>query len=391
MTYTAMHPTYMATSLGYGSQQQMSPLQFGQIPQVFGQQQVSPTGGMIQQEEQILPQEHLVNPASFWNKLARQAIRYGQPVARQILEAVQYQQAQPQMLQYAVQTAVHQLQPLMSQQYGIGLPQLLGQQALFGAVIQPEDQILPQEHLVNPAVFWTKVVRLSIRYGQMVVRQLLDSLLYQHQAQQPLQLQAVAQAQQLQQQYGQPFGQPAAQQYGQPFGQLGAQQYGMPQYAQQYVPQFGQMGASAYVPQHTQLAAQQYAQLAAQLAAQQYGQLGAQQYGQQYGQPAAQQYGQQYGQPAAQQYGTHPLFTQLGQPYAQPYAHQVPLSPQQYAQQFAQAQQYGPQYAQQYGQAYGQQYGQMGTQHYGQAVPQAHIGQMNQQAQQSPVLAGAGF
>lgn len=125
MTFTGMNPASMATTLGYGAQQQISPLQLAQ--QIPGAQQLSPLAMIQQQDEQILPQEHLVSPVTFWTKVARYSVRYGAPAARQALEGVLYQHQVQQQLQQQVQ---QQLLP----------PQVL--QAL--QAIQAQAQQIPQ-------------------------------------------------------------------------------------------------------------------------------------------------------------------------------------------------------------------------------------------------------
>jgi hypothetical protein len=221
MTFTAMHPTYMAP-LGHAQQQFSSP-QFGQqfaqqLPQA-GQQQVSPFGSLAQQEEPIFPQELMLNPLGFWNKVARHGIRHGAPAVRQILDAVQYQQG-------------------VAQQVPV---QMIGQQQAGSyGFLAPEEQILPQEHLVSPVTFWAKVARIGLRLGTPVARQILENVLLQQQLTlvpnhiQPMPLQnqqppvhpqqmAPLNLQQHMPQVGQQFGQ-AGQQFGQP-GQFGQ---GMP-------------------------------------------------------------------------------------------------------------------------------------------------------------------
>ncbi|MEU8272972.1 hypothetical protein ACFYOK_15470 [Microbispora bryophytorum] len=150
MTFTAMNPTSMATTLGYGAQHQISPLQqlAQQIPamqqlgqqipamhqlhqQIPGmQQQLSPLA-MLQQEEQVLPQEHLVSPVTFWTKVARYSVRYGAPAARQMLEGVLYQHQVREQIQQQVQQQVlppqilQALQAIQAQAQQI--PQVYGQ------------------------------------------------------------------------------------------------------------------------------------------------------------------------------------------------------------------------------------------------------------------------
>ncbi|MBX6386945.1 MAG: hypothetical protein IRZ07_28865 [Microbispora sp.] len=182
MTFTAMHPTSMATTLGYGAQHQISPLQLAQ--QIPALQQMSPLA-MIQPEEQILPQEHLVSPVTFWTKVARYSVRYGAPAARQMLEGVLYQ---------------HQIQQQIQQQ--------VQQQALPPQVLQALQAIQAQLQQV-PQV-----------YGQPYAAQAYA----QHPGQQALQLgiQPVM-PQHLQAVYGQQVPlttQPLSQVYGQPYGQL---------------------------------------------------------------------------------------------------------------------------------------------------------------------------
>lgn len=183
MTFTAMNPTSMATTLGYGAQHQISPLQqLGQqIPAM--QQQLSPLA-MIQQEEHILPQEHLVSPVTFWTKVARYSVRYGAPAARQMLEGVLYQHQVREQIQQQVQ---QQVLP----------PQVL--QAL--QAIQAQAQQIPQV------------------YGQPYATQAYA----QHPGQQALQLGAAS----IHGAYGQqvpltmqPLSQVYGQAYGQQYGQL---------------------------------------------------------------------------------------------------------------------------------------------------------------------------
>ncbi|MEN3534302.1 hypothetical protein AAH991_04235 [Microbispora sp. ZYX-F-249] len=198
MTFTTMNPASMATTLGYGAQQQISPLQLGQqIP--AAQQQLSPLA-MIQQEEQILPQEHLVSPVTFWTKVARYSVRYGAPAARQMLEGVLYQhqvreqiqqQVQQQMLPPQVLQALQAIQAQAQQ-----IPQVYGQPYATQAYAQhPGQQAL---HLGIQPVMPQHV---QAAYGQQV----------------PLTTQSLSQV------YGQAYGQA----YGQPHQQA-AQQVPVP-------------------------------------------------------------------------------------------------------------------------------------------------------------------
>ncbi|GIH71687.1 hypothetical protein [Sphaerimonospora thailandensis] len=205
MTFTAMQPSYMTAALGYATQQPVSPLQ-------LGQQQALSISESTRQEEQIHPQEHLVSPQTFWARIARIGIRRGAPVARQVLETVLYQQVTQQ------QIAAPQLSQL-----GMAMPHLAGQQvSVLNGAIQQEEQVHPQEHLVSPQTFWTKVARMAVRHGVEVARQILDVLQTQHQVEQQIQEQAIQQ--QLAQQYV------ATAQYGQT--QYGQTQYGQTPYAQ---------------------------------------------------------------------------------------------------------------------------------------------------------------
>ncbi|MFC0861538.1 hypothetical protein ACFHYQ_04420 [Sphaerimonospora cavernae] len=200
MTFTAMQPSYMTAALGYTTQQPVSPLQ-------LGQQQALSISESTRQEEQIHPQEHLVSPQTFWARIARIGIRRGAPVARQVLETVLYQQVIQQ------QIAAPQLSQL-----GMAMPHLAGQQvSVLNGAIQQEEQVHPQEHLVSPQTFWTKVARMAVRHGVEVARQILDVLQTQHQVEQQIQEQAIQQ--QLAQQYV-------------PTAQYGQTQYGQSPYAQ---------------------------------------------------------------------------------------------------------------------------------------------------------------
>ncbi|WP_182874379.1 hypothetical protein [Microbispora sp. H10670] len=190
MTFTAMHPASMATTLGYGSQHQITPLQLAQqIPGL--QQQVSPLA-MIQQEEQILPQEHLVSPVTFWTKVARHAVRHGAPAARQMLESVLYQQLVQQQIQAQIQQQVQQ-------QIQAQIQQQLQQQALPPQVLQALQAIQAQALQIPQAA------------------------------------------------YAQPYAQAyAAQAYSQP--------YAAQAYAQQPGQQIPQLGVQSVLPQHVQAA-----------------------------------------------------------------------------------------------------------------------------------------
>lgn len=140
MTFTAMHPASMATTMGYGSQHQITPLQLAQqIPGL--QQQVSPLA-LIQQEEQILPQEHLVSPVTFWTKVARHSVRYGAHAARQMLESVLYQQLVQQQIQAQLQQ--QQVQQQIQAQIQQQLQQQIQQQALPPQVLQALQAIQAQ-------------------------------------------------------------------------------------------------------------------------------------------------------------------------------------------------------------------------------------------------------
>ncbi|WP_433500426.1 hypothetical protein ACQP1K_09110 [Sphaerimonospora sp. CA-214678] len=230
MTFTAMQPSYMTTTpLGYATQQQISPLQLGQLTQQPGQQQALSISQSTRQEEQIHPQEHLVSPRTFWARIARVGIRHGVPAARQVLETVLYQQAAQQ---HAVAPQIAQL--------GMAMPQLAGQQAsLLNGTIQQEEQVHPQEHLVSPQTFWTKVARMTVRHGVEVARQILDVLQTQHQVEQQIQEQAVEQVlrQQIQQQLANPYAQGQYQpQYGQALGLQAVPQHAQA-YGQHLVPQ----------------------------------------------------------------------------------------------------------------------------------------------------------
>ncbi|WP_169949327.1 hypothetical protein [Microbispora sp. H11081] len=206
MTFTTMNPASMASTLGYGAQQQISPLQLSQqIP--AAQQQLTPLA-MLQQEEQVLPQEHLVSPVTFWSKVARYSARYGAPAARQMLETVLYQHQVREQIQQQVQ---QQVLP----------PQVL--QAL--QAIQAQAQQIPQV------------------YGQPYAAQAYA----QHPGQQALQLgiqpvmpqhMQAAYGQHAQAAYGQQVpltAQPLSQVYGQGYGQAYGQAYGQPHQAAQQV------------------------------------------------------------------------------------------------------------------------------------------------------------
>ncbi|MEU6413092.1 hypothetical protein [Microbispora sp. NPDC046933] len=189
MTFTAMNPTSMATMLGYGAQHQISPLQqLGQqIPAL--QQQLSPLA-MIQQEEHILPQEHLVSPVTFWTKVARYSVRYGAPAARQMLEGVLYQHQVREQIQQQIQ---QQVLP----------PQVL--QAL--QAIQAQAQQIPQ---VYGQPYATQAYgQHPVAYGQHPGQQALQfgvpSIHGAYGQQVPLTMQPLSQV------YGQAYGQPYAQ------------------------------------------------------------------------------------------------------------------------------------------------------------------------------------
>ncbi|MGI5155929.1 hypothetical protein [Microbispora sp. CA-102843] len=198
MTFTAMNPTSMATTLGYGAQHQISPLQLGQHL-AAAQHQLSPLA-MIQQEEQILPQEHLVSPVTFWTKVARYSVRYGAHAARQMLEGVLYQHQVQQQLQQQVQQqllppqVLQALQAIQAQAQQI--PQVYGQPYATQAYAQHPAQQAMQ--FGSPSIHGV--------YGQQV----------------PLTAQGYGQAygQGYGQAYGQPYGQPYGQAYGQAYGQL---------------------------------------------------------------------------------------------------------------------------------------------------------------------------
>lgn len=193
MTFTAMHPTSMATTLGYGPQQQISPLQFGQqIPQV--QQQMAGIG-VLQQEEQILPQEHLVSPVTFWTKVARYSARYGAHAARQMLEGVLYQHQVQQQLQLQIQQQVlppQVLQALQAIQAQVAqLPQVYGQQFAQQYGQQYGQPYAAQQFAQHPGVLQQLGIQpvapqhLQAAYGQQI----------------PLSMQPLHQV------YGQPYGQ----------------------------------------------------------------------------------------------------------------------------------------------------------------------------------------
>ncbi|WP_182882837.1 hypothetical protein [Microbispora sp. H10949] len=195
MTFTAMHPASMATTLGYGSQHQITPLQLAQqIPGL--QQQVSPLA-MIQQEEQILPQEHLVSPVTFWTKVARHAVRYGAPAARQMLESVLYQQLVQQQIQAQIQQ--QQVQQQIQAQIQQQLQQQIQQQALPPQVLQALQAIQAQALQIPQAA----------------------------------------------------YAQPYAQAYG---AQAYSQPYAAQAYAQQPGQQIPQLGVQSVLPQHVQAA-----------------------------------------------------------------------------------------------------------------------------------------
>ncbi|MEU8198753.1 hypothetical protein AB0C10_33720 [Microbispora amethystogenes] len=214
MTFTAMHPASMATTLGYGSQHQITPLQLAQqIPGL--QQQVSPLA-LIQQEEQILPQEHLVSPVTFWTKVARHSVRYGAPAARQMLESVLYQHQAQQQIQAQIQQ--QQVQQQIQAQIQQQLQQQIQQQALPPQVLQALQAIQAQALQVPQAA------------------------------------------------YAHPYAQAyAAQAYSQP--------YGAQAYAQQPGQQIPQLGLQAVLPQHVQAAYGQQVPLTMQPLNQVYGQL----------------------------------------------------------------------------------------------------------------------
>ncbi|OPG13802.1 hypothetical protein [Microbispora sp. GKU 823] len=194
MTFTAMNPATMATTLGYGAQHQISPLQqLGQqIPGL--QQQLSPLA-MIQQEEHILPQEHLVSPVTFWTKVARYSVRYGAPAARQMLEGVLYQHQVREQIQQQVQQQVLPPQVLQAlqaiQAQAQQIPQIYGQPYATQAYAQHPGQQALQFGV--PSIHGA--------YGQQV----------------PLTMQPLSQV------YGQAYGQP----YGQ-LHQQAAQQVPVP-------------------------------------------------------------------------------------------------------------------------------------------------------------------
>ena len=132
MTFTAMEASYPATALS-NPLQYLSPQPIGrQIAQPLGLPQMSPYGPVTSPEDQILPQEHLVSPVTFWDKLARQGLRYGAAAARQVLDAVLSQQAPvingPANGAQPIAAAVPQAQPIaaavpQAQQYAAALPQ----------------------------------------------------------------------------------------------------------------------------------------------------------------------------------------------------------------------------------------------------------------------------
>lgn len=192
MTFTAMNPTTMATTLGYGAQHQISPLQqLGQqIPGV--QHQMSPLA-MIQQEEHILPQEHLVSPVTFWTKVARYSVRYGAPAARQMLEGVLYQHQVREQIQQQVQQQVLPPQVLQAlqaiQAQAQQIPQVYG---------QPYGTQAYAQHPGQQALQLGMPQHLQAAYGQQA----------------PLSMQPLSQA------YGQAYGQGYGQSYGQGYGQL---------------------------------------------------------------------------------------------------------------------------------------------------------------------------
>ncbi|MBO4273446.1 hypothetical protein [Microbispora triticiradicis] len=208
MTFTAMHPASMATTLGYGSQHQITPLQLAQqIPGL--QQQVSPLA-LMQQEEQILPQEHLVSPVTFWTKVARHSVRYGAPAARQMLESVLYQQLVQQQIQAQIQ------QQQVQQQIQAQIQQQQVQQQIQAQLQQQLQQQIQQQAL-PPQVL---------------------------QALQAIQAQALQIPQAA---YAQPYAQAyAAQAYSQP--------YAAQAYAQQPGQQIPQLGVQSVLPQHVQAA-----------------------------------------------------------------------------------------------------------------------------------------
>ncbi|MEV7808032.1 hypothetical protein AB0O28_34300 [Microbispora sp. NPDC088329] len=200
MTFTAMNPTSMATMLGYGAQHQISPLQqLGQqIPGL--QQQVSPLA-MIQQEEQILPQEHLVSPVTFWTKVARHSVRYGAHAARQMLEGVLYQHQVREQIQQQVQQQVLPPQVLQAlqaiQAQAQQIPQVYGQSYATQAYAQH-----PGQQALQLGIQPVMPQHVQAAYGQAAYGQHI-----------PLTAQPLSQA------YGQPYGQS----YGQQHQQAGQQ------------------------------------------------------------------------------------------------------------------------------------------------------------------------
>ncbi|MEU7692032.1 hypothetical protein OHB01_38545 [Microbispora hainanensis] len=167
MTFTAMNPTTMATTLGYGAQHQISPLQqLGQ--QIPGMQhQLSPLAMLQQQEEQILPQEHLVSPVTFWTKVARCSVRYGAPAARQMLEGVLYQHQIREQIQQQVQQQVLPPQVLQAlqaiQAQAQQLPQVYGQPYAAQAYAQH-----PGQQALQLGIQPVMPQHLQAAYGQQV-------------------------------------------------------------------------------------------------------------------------------------------------------------------------------------------------------------------------------
>lgn len=196
MTFTAMNPTTMATTLGYGAQHQISPLQqLGQ--QILGaQHQLSPLA-MIQQEEHILPQEHLVSPVTFWTKVARYSVRYGAPAARQMLEGVLYQHQVREQIQQQVQQQVLPPQVLQAlqaiQAQAQQIPQVYGQPYATQAYAQH-----PAQQALQLGMQPVMPQHIQAAYGQQV----------------PLTMQPLSQV------YGQGYGQAYGQGYGQGYGQM---------------------------------------------------------------------------------------------------------------------------------------------------------------------------
>jgi hypothetical protein len=162
-----MNPTTMATTLGYGAQHQISPLQqLGQ--QIPGMQhQLSPLAMLQQQEEQILPQEHLVSPVTFWTKVARCSVRYGAPAARQMLEGVLYQHQIREQIQQQVQQQVLPPQVLQAlqaiQAQAQQLPQVYGQPYAAQAYAQH-----PGQQALQLGIQPVMPQHLQAAYGQQV-------------------------------------------------------------------------------------------------------------------------------------------------------------------------------------------------------------------------------